>query len=291
VTALADVRRYVLEVAQGLDPGSRYVSELLAVIDASTDLADYDARISDPERAAAYRLDGAGVSDGGRGLSWLDDETWAGMDIFERTLANLVTAETRMMFRFEPRDLALLEPSFREVSRGGGPSILCVPCSTGKEVFSYAILALRAGLEGVRVQGVDRQRAYVERARTGKLVYHWRDREFEDADRFLEARGPREAIVREAVLARCSFETGDLLAGALPAGPFDLVACRNLLGYFRGEALVRAISNLDARTRQGGLLLLDPFVLDDPALALAPRWLAARGYRRVDPRASFLAKP
>jgi chemotaxis methyl-accepting protein methylase len=197
-----------------------------------------------------------------------------------------------MMFRFEGRDLTLLEPTFRELAATGPGrdlSVLCVPCSTGKEAYSYAILGLRAGLP-IRVTGVDRQKAYVERAKTGRLIYHWRDREFEDAERFLTVEGPRLAKVRPEVLARCAFEPGDVVLGKLPAGPFDLVACRNLLGYFRSVPLVRALENLDSRVRKGGVLLLDPFVLESPGLADAPRWLREHGYSRMDPEASFLRK-
>lgn len=287
---LDDVRRFVAAIARDLDPGSRYVTELVRVLDASRDLADYERRLSDPDRVAAFRKDGMGPSDGARGLSWLDDETWAGMSLLERTFANLLTAETRMMFRFEEDDLARLAPSFRAVARDGTVSVLCVPCSTGKEAYGYAIVGLRESLD-VRVEACDIQAAYVARARTGRLVHHWRDREFADADRFLIAHGPTAAQVRPEVLARCHFETGDVLAGALPRGPFDLVACRNLLGYFRDEPLLTACRNLDARVRPGGLLLLDPFVLSAPHLAAAPRWLAERGYVRVDPKASFLEKP
>ncbi len=280
----------MLETAAGLDPGSRYVSELLAVLAQCTSVAEYDARISDPARAARHRVDGGQVSDGGRGLSWLDQETWARMDILERTLANLITAETRMMFRFEGRDRDLLATVLASAARGPSLSALCVPCSTGKEVFSYAIVALRAGLDA-RLVGVDRQRAYIERARSGVLVHHWRDREFEDAARFLDEEGPRRARVRPEVLARCSFETGDVVQGALPAGPFDFVACRNLLGYFRGPILESALTHLAARVRAGGVLFLDPYVLEAPELALAPRWLEARGWLRLAPGASFLTRP
>ena len=285
--SLDDIRNYVLEVAEGLDPGSRYVKELLAVIDGCKTVAEYDARISDPALCEKYRKDGAQVSEGGRGLSWLDQETWASMDIWERTLSNLITAETRMMFRFDGRDLELLSSMLTRVARGPRLDVLCVPCSTGKEVFSYAIVALRAGLDA-RVVGVDRQRAYVERARTGELVYHWRDREFEDAPRWLISEGPKTALVRPEVLERCSFETGDVIAGVLPRGPFDLVACRNLLGYFRGDALRGALGHLAARVRPGGVLFLDPYVLHDDALAEAPRWLAEHGWRAIDEGASYL---
>jgi hypothetical protein len=95
---LASVRGFVLEVARDLDPGSRYIRELLAVLDASTDIEDYLARLQDPDRTDFFRLEGSRVSQGERGYSWLDPTTWGAMDVYERTLANLVTGETRMMW-------------------------------------------------------------------------------------------------------------------------------------------------------------------------------------------------
>src|SRR5687768_13869083 len=95
---LAALRAYVLEVSKDLDPGSRYVKELLATLDASRTIEEYSAKLTDPDATEEFKKDGARVSTGVRGFSWVDSTTWGAMDVWERTLANLLTGETRMMW-------------------------------------------------------------------------------------------------------------------------------------------------------------------------------------------------
>ena len=294
---LDDIRGFILRTAETLDPSSRYMSELLAVLESSRSVAEYDARLSDHELANSTRINGDGEGQGVRGLSWVDPATWENMDLYERTLANLITGETRMMFRFEDDTLRLLEPTFRELAGPTGDlDVLCVPCSSGKEVFSYAIIGLRAELN-IFVRGVDRQDAYLKKARSGDLVYHFRDLEFDDSSRWLDRQGPTQISVKPEVLGRCLFSNGDVLEGTLPQGRYAFVACQNLLGYFQPEHALRALENLDSRVKPGGCLLLDPFVLDGkpefgkPELFHAVRgWLADKNYERVQAGACFLKK-
>ncbi len=288
---LAAVRAYALEVARDLDPGSRYVTELLAVIDAASDVDDYLRRLSDAERTTEFRQDGSKPSGGERGFSWVDDETWAEMDVWERTLSNLLTGETRMMWAGDGApDYARLSEVLTALPRGG--RVLSVPCSTGKEPFSIAIAALRAGRGDLSITGVDRQEAYVARARSGSLVPHHRDWSDPEAARFLVRDPAGRTTIAPEVRERCSFEAGDVLTGALPpAGEFDLVSCRNLLGYFRGESLDLAITNVFARARRGGVLLLDPFVADAADMAQAQTRIREAGLVRRWPGLSFFDLP
>jgi chemotaxis methyl-accepting protein methylase len=284
------LRAFVAEVSTDLDPGSRYVSELLAVLDASADVGDYMRRLQDPARVASFQRDGAQASTGERGRSWVDDQTWAGMDPFERTLSNLLTGETRMMWGAEGApDFAALADVLSELA--APRAVLSIPCSTGKEPFSIAIAALRAGVELTEIVGVDRQDAYLERARSGRLVPHHRDLELEGVEAFLEQLPEGRVRASDAVQALCRFEQGDVLTGRLPAGPFALVSCRNLLGYFRGKSLQAAASNVIDRVRPGGALLLDPFVTESDAMAPVRALLAARGFARRAAATCFYAAP
>ena len=83
------------------------------------------------------------------------------------------------------------------------------------------------------------------------------------------------------------FQVGNLLDA--PPGNFDLVLCRNVLGYFAPEAARRACQNLVSALAPGGVLVFG--ALDLPA---APPGCARVGpaelqiYRRLDrPRASL----
>lgn len=289
---LPGLRAFVREVARDLDPESRYVSELLAVLDGCASVEEYLARLEDRERAAEFRQDGRAASRGERGYSWLDDRTWGQMDAWERTLSNLLTGETRMMWAGEAaRELELLPEALR-LAPPAGPTVrvLSVPCSTGKEPWSLVIGCLEAGRE-VQAVGVDRQQAYVERAASGRFVPHQRDGEHPFAARWLERAPDGATTTSPEVLRRCRFERGDVLTGELPAGPFDLVSCRNLLGYFRGPSLEKAWTNVAARVRPGGLLLHDYFVTGGEPMAPVRALLAARGFERLFPDASWYRAP
>lgn len=286
---LESIAAFVDEVARDLDPGSRYVTELRAVLAASADVADYRARLADGERIETFRQDGSMASRGERGRSWVDRSTWTGMSVWEQTLSNLLTGETRMMWAGEgAADFARLD---EVLGRLPTPTrILSIPCSTGKEAFSLAIAGLRARRE-VAVTGVDRQDSYLQRARSGTLVPHWRDLELPGADVFFDwdAEGERHRVSDE-VRALCSFQQGDVLTGELPEGPFHLVSCRNLLGYFRGDSLEAAWRNVASRLAPEGVLLHDGFVSDSEPMRPVQELLRARGYVRLFPDANFYGK-
>ncbi|MGE0711930.1 MAG: CheR family methyltransferase [Planctomycetota bacterium] len=287
---LAGIRAFVDEVARDLDPGSRYVTELRAVLDRAGSVEELLASLEDPGRVEGFRQDGSAASHGERGRSWVDGVTWEGMSVYERVLANLLTGETRMMWAGEgAADFARLGEVLAALP--APLRLLSVPCSTGKEPFSLAIAALRAQLRP-EVIGVDRQPAYLERARSGQLVPHWRDLELPGVDAYLRwDDGLQRAIVAPEVLACCSFAQGDVLTGDLPAGRFGLVSCRNLLGYFRGDALAAAWRNVAARVAGGGVLLLDGFVTGAEEMALVPRLLAEHGFTRRFENANYYDAP
>jgi chemotaxis methyl-accepting protein methylase len=210
------------------------------------------------------------------------------MDVYERTLANLLTGETRMLWAADgARDFA----RFADAVAALGPalSVCCIPCSTGKEVYSLVMAGLHAGLD-VQALGVDRQLAYLARARSGRLVPHHRDWDWPGATTYLERDGTA-TTVKPLVLQRCRFVQGDVLTGQLPPERFDLVSSRNLLGYFRGSSLDTAYRNVAAQVRPGGLLLLDPFVTAAAEMAAVPRGLHEAGFVRLFPDASYYRAP
>jgi chemotaxis methyl-accepting protein methylase len=279
---LERLRAFVNDVARDLDPDSRYVKELRVVLNASQSVEDYLARLGCAERVDSFRQDGAVPSQGERGRSWLDGSTWEGMSVYERTLANLLTGETRMMWAGEgATNFALLSQvlaSLPEPRR-----VLSIPCSTGKEPYSIAIAGLRANLE-LSVVGVDRQASYLERARSGVLVTHWRDRELPGVDVFLSwDEATQRSRIADEVRACCTFEQGDVLTNELPPGPFGLVSCRNLLGYFRDASLATAFRNVSSRVAPGGVLLLDGFVTSSPEMADVQALLLSEGFTRRFP--------
>lgn len=246
IRTLDDVRAAVAEIAKTLDPRSRYVPELLAIVDASRDVADLEARM----RA------------GCRG------QRHAGADVFERmTLerkirCNLITNET-VLFRFSEGEWEALQ---RVIAARKTLRVLSAPCSHGEEPFSLAAACLQAGVP-FAIDAIDIQAEAIAEARKGRLTMGF-------PAAYLET----PAIVGKAVLAHVSFAEGDLLAPLPGNDRYDLAVCRNFLGYFKEEIAVGVATRLAARLAPGGALFVDSFCVGKfPGLAPA---LAAAGLRR-----------
>ncbi len=253
-TSLTDVRKLVARLASSLDPASRYLPELSAVIDASSDVADLVRRLAANSRGARHA--GAAV--------------FEQMTLEEKLRCNLVTNET-VLFRFSEGEWGAMQGLIGGFRKGGGGRVLCAPCSHGEEAFSVAAACLEAGV-GFSIDACDVQPACLEAARRGRMTMG-----------FPEAYLETPAVVSRAVLDSIRFEVVDLLldpgeAGALGFGPWDLVVCRNFLGYFVDAVAERTARHLAGKVAAGGALFLDSFsVAKFPWL---PGALAATGLRR-----------
>ncbi|PJA45527.1 hypothetical protein CO174_02755 [Candidatus Uhrbacteria bacterium CG_4_9_14_3_um_filter_50_9] len=239
---LDDVRAFVQKVGETLDPRSRYISELLSVVNQSEDVADLEARLCENSR----------------GLRHSGPDVFQAMSLADKLRANLITNETDV-FRFESADAAAIVKVMQRiqrthlVSQDGRPvRVLVAPCSHGAEAFTVSSLALRAGVR-VQINAWDVQRACIESARTGMLV---------TGMPFDHLAQP--AIVSEEVLAPISFEVVDLFEWIESDDDrlWDIVLCRNFLGYFQREVVIRLLRRLEQVLSGGGLLVLDPFAVD-----------------------------
>jgi chemotaxis protein methyltransferase WspC len=145
-------------------------------------------------------------------------------------------------------------------ARPDGPAFraLSVPCSGGEEPYSLAIAFDGAGLDAARTRilGVDVSADALARARAGA----YRDFAFRELPTDLRPRYFRERdgifTLDPAVRSRVEFRSGNILElGALgPAGPFDLILCRNLLIYLTDAARAAAIAGLRDLLAPGGWL-------------------------------------
>lgn len=174
----------------------------------------------------------------------------------------IVVSET-WFFR-EPAAYALLS----ERARARAPSAsepyraLCVPCATGEEPYSVAMVLLDAGIEraALQIRGVDVSRralAIAERA-----VYHensFRGEASGDTSRYARFFEPYDGGRRviEAVRSLVQLGSGNVLDGSLCGGErFDAVLCRNLLIYLDWDARLAAFQNLRRMMRPEALLLV-----------------------------------
>ena len=250
----ADVRRRAQELARTLDQGSRYLGDLLALLDASRDVPDFEQRLAKESRGA--RHSGA--------------EVFASMSLEQKLLANLITPETSL-FRFSEGELEALDRQLLPMIRGRKARVLIVPCSHGEEAFTIAAYFLKLGVD-FGISAFDIQPALIAEAQTGRLSFGYPSEHLAQAGR-----------VSERVLAHIDFAVGDAFALPLPPTErFDVVLCRNFVGYFEPSTAARLVDQLALRVAPDGVLFLDGFcvsklpVLLDRLSALGARQLYGR---------------
>ena len=155
----------------------------------------------------------------------------------------------------------------------GSASALVVPCSHGEEAYTIAAYFSKIGLD-FTIDAFDVQPALIEEARTGVLTFGF-------PSGYLEAPGR----VARNILDRIRFEVGD--AFALPLeddAAYDVVLCRNFLGYFLPERATALAAALARRAR--GALFLDGFAVEKfPGLAPA---IVAQGFARFGASPVFI---
>lgn len=257
---LDDARRYVSQVSTRLDPDSRYIAELLEVIDQSRDLAHLEQLL-----LAA-----------GRGLRHSGEEVFSAMSLEEKLLANLITPETSL-FRFNEGELEAIGEHLIPTISSRQARVLIVPCSHGEEAFTIAAHLLKLGVD-FEIDAFDVQPALIEEAKLGRLTFGY-------PLEYLESPGR----VSPGVLERIRFQVGDAfdlpLPSPEPSNQYDLILCRNFVGYFTPDSAAELVSGFAARIRSGGVLLLDGFALSKmPNLLLE---LDRLGGRRLRGRPAF----
>lgn len=145
------------------------------------------------------------------------------------------------------------------LSGGGAVRVWSAGCSIGAEPYSIAIL-LRELAPGRRhtILGTDIDQTILARARAGR-GYSAADVRGVGAERLArwfvrEADGTYTSSPAARGLVR--FEQHDLLRDRYPSGPFDLVACRNVVIYFTEEAKEQIYQGFAAALRPGGVLFI-----------------------------------
>jgi len=165
-----------------------------------------------------------------------------------------------------------------ETFRNGPISALVAGCSSGEEAWTAAFfLAAKYGIDRFQVSALDISPIALEIARRGiyptdetaRLPADWRRDYLQAAsDRGFDAVAP-------AIRERVSFQWGNL-ARKVPAGPFHLVLCRNVLTYFARPVAVEVIQGLFRSAVPGGCLVLASQELplaEAASTAVGRRWL------------------
>ena len=139
--------------------------------------------------------------------------------------------------------------------------VLSIPCSTGEEPYSIAIV-LNEVLENplkFEVVGVDIDRNALERAKEG--IYGKRSVSklpSEYLEKYFDETPDGRWRVKEILRRRVRFYEGNILDRLFMKGlgTFHYVFCKNLLIYFDDRARMQAINNLYDIMADGGYLFL-----------------------------------
>jgi chemotaxis protein methyltransferase CheR len=202
----------------------------------------------------------------------------------------------RAVFKRLGRDVL---PILADARRSRGKSTLRVwsaGCASGEEPYSLKLLwefELRARYPDLTLEIVatDAEPQMLERARRARygasslrdLPAGWIDRGFRCFD------GEHE--LRPELAAGIELRCGDIL-DRCPAGPFDLVLCRNLAFTYFGDALQRdTLKQIADRLVVGGFLVIGSHELLPPKEEEFTIWDARAGlYRSLRVRGAPLAK-
>jgi len=238
-----DVYAFIHATARNLDPGSRYKSELMQLIDGARTPQDIEQCLdTTPNRGRLF----AG-------------KAWHTMSLDDKLVCNLVTNETEPN-RFTPSEFCFFEevliPHFiRRVTQTQRPvQILSLPCSMGVEVYTLAGYFLEHYFHRFRIEGKDNLYAVIRQARTGTFPYPG---------------CPRDMTVHISadIQGRTSFDVFDITRGDLKK-QYDAIFHRNLLAYFEARTATQVLSSLIRALRPGGYLIFDRFVVDQQYPAL-----------------------
>ena len=215
---------------------------------------------------SALRSALARAAPGGDALSFLraaEDPVWR-REVIAKLVDQVTIKETSFLRDRRQLDAIawrlLLE---RAHAAGSGEiRVWSAACATGEEPYTLALLASEAFAPGeppVSILGTDISTAALEDALDGR----YRERAVRTVEPALRRRYFDEEhdrlIVGERLRRLVRFAPHNLAHDPIPPlgeGPFDLIVCRNVLIYFDGETVERAIDGLERALRPDGMLIL-----------------------------------
>jgi chemotaxis protein methyltransferase WspC len=149
----------------------------------------------------------------------------------------------------------------RLVARPDAPvRILSLPCASGEEAYSMAMLLLETGVAPDRFQidGVDVSDRQVERARLGLYGSRsFRGQDLAFRDRYFQPQAARYRV-NDDVRQQVEFHHRSLFAADIGLQPqsYDVIWCRNLLIYFDRKTQDAALRILARLLAHDGLLFV-----------------------------------
>lgn len=187
-----------------------------------------------------------------------------------KNLISALTIHTTAWFREGPHFVMFQEMLLQALNRIEGSGrrevfqVWCAACSTGEEVYSFALVMEEFRKIHVnfdyRIYGSDVDPVSIEVAEAA--IYNQRTINF-NLDRYkshlLYGSGKTEDLftLSKDIRSRCEFRVHDLRSPLRhPGGPFDVVVCRNVLIYFSPDGVKRVVDNILQNLKPEGHLML-----------------------------------
>jgi len=154
------------------------------------------------------------------------------------------------------------------VLRGQRRTILSLPCSTGQEPYSIALLTKDRGSFPFSVHGIDKEQKYLGVAREGKywcdlsawsLLLPYYDKGWVEPCALGENHTIANKVgirVSDKIQKGVSFSATDVLEKRVE-GAYDVVFCLNFLYMLKPEDKAQALENILGALKQKGFLFLD----------------------------------
>ena len=229
---LVEVKQYISELCKSLDPDSRYITELMAIVNKAKDIADLEKLL---------------FTENCRGLKWSGVKVFAEMPLDCKIRCNLITTETWLERFNETEERFIINeliPNLKNTRRDKPIRILSLPCSHGEEAFTLAKFCVQANADQFQIQGYDIQNVCIQKA-------------IKDLETNFSDYKNRIQFSCQDVFSREFEQTAKTKEGI-----YDWVVCRNFLGYFQPEVARKIIQELYNLTSNGGYLMLDNFIVN-----------------------------
>ncbi len=178
----------------------------------------------------------------------------------KQALFNEVSVPETWFFR-DHEPFKVLSAYVKKLDLGERPlNVLSIPCSSGEEPYSIAMVLNDAGLNKsqFRVDAVDISTEVIKKARKG--IYgnnSFRGKDISYREKYFEHSGGKY-IISDDIKSTVEFYNSSVLADGFMRGkdPYDVVFCRNLLIYFNYETKCQVLSTLHGLMSKKALLIL-----------------------------------
>lgn len=178
----------------------------------------------------------------------------------KQALFNEVSVPETWFFR-DHEPFKVLTAFIKKFELGERPlNILSIPCSTGEEPYSIAMVLNEVGLskDQFKIDAVDISTKVLKKARKGIYTNNsFRGKDIAYRDKYFEHKNG-EYFISDDIKSTVNFVNRNVLDVGFMSGkgPYDVVFCRNLLIYFDYETKCKVLNTLGDLMSKEAILVL-----------------------------------